>query len=122
MLRVNLTLVPALLCLRVTALYAGYTRTIKIVWALFFLSYTIGGIFALISTATFFSEFVPPTLLKWDNTAIDSDDQIVINLSCLSTRLFGFLYVWHISGTDRLRGLSRRLDRHQSVSRRHNIT
>jgi hypothetical protein len=55
----NLTLVPALLCLRVTALYAGYTRTIKIIWALFFSSYAVGGAFAVISTATFFSESAP---------------------------------------------------------------
>jgi hypothetical protein len=69
-------LIPALLCLRVTALYAGYTRTIKIVWALFFSSYTIGGIFALISTATFFSESVPPLPCEMgeDKTAIDSDN------------------------------------------------
>ena len=50
------TLLLALLCLRVTALYAGCTRTIRTVWVLFFMSYSIGGIFALISTVTFFSE------------------------------------------------------------------
>lgn len=57
-------LILALLCLRVTALYAGYTRIVRMIWILFFISYTIGGMFALLSTATLFSEPVPPYLAK----------------------------------------------------------